>query len=109
MNIIECFNKKAGLGIQFKIECKNKDCKLKINHYYFHTTKKQGQTYQVNQNAVSASRIIGEGCTGLLKFCPVLGLSSPINKHSYSEYTKYLENLVQELWRKLQIICGKNK
>lgn len=61
-----------------------------MNYNYFHTTKKQGHIHQVNQNTVWASRIIDKGCKGLLKICPILG--------SYSEYTKYWENLVQKFW-----------
>lgn len=54
-----------------------------MNENYFHTTKKQGHTYQVNQNAVLASATTGEVCAGLLKLCLVPRLSFPININSH--------------------------
>ena len=38
-----------------------------------------------------------ESRTGLHKFCSVVGLASPVCKQSFSEYTKYWEQLSKEL------------
>ena len=40
---------------------------------------------------VLASRVIGKGCTGLLKLCGVLGLCSPIAKSCFTEHLKVFE------------------
>ena len=53
--------------------------------------------YEINRRATLASRIIGKGRTGLHKFCSVVGLASPVCKQSFSEYTKYWEQLSKEL------------
>ena len=109
MNIIECIKQKAGLDTQFKRVCKNEACKLKVNHNYFCKTKNQGHVCQINWNADLTSRIIGKSHTGLMKICSVLGLSSSINKPSYSEYIKYWKNLAHFCKKKNnQISCIKS-
>ena len=47
--------------------------------------------------ATLASRVIGKVRTGLHKFCSVAGLASPACKQSFSEYTKYWQQLSKEL------------
>ena len=47
--------------------------------------------YDVNKKGVLASRVIGKGCTGLLKLCSVLGLSSPVAKSRFTEHLEVFE------------------
>ena len=53
--------------------------------------------YETNRRATLASRITGKGRPGLHKFCSVIGLASTVCKQSFSEYTKYWEQLSKEL------------
>ena len=64
--------------------------------------------YEINRRATLASRIIGKGRTGLHKFCSVVGLASPVCKQSFSEYTKYWEQLSKELCTENMITAAEN-
>ena len=93
----EIVSARAGLETKFLLKCKLPNCLSISDNSGFYTSPKQGQVYEINRRATLASRIIGIGRTGLHKFCSVIGLASPVCKQSFSEYTKYWEQLSKEL------------
>ena len=64
--------------------------------------------YEINRRVTLASRIIKKGRTGLHKFCGVVGLASSVCQQSFSEHTKYREQLSKELNTKNMKITVEN-
>ena len=92
----EIVSARAGLATKFLLKRKQPNY-LSRSDSGFHTSPRPGQEYEINWRATSAIRSIGKGCTGLHKFCSVVGLAFPGCKESFSEYTKYWEQLSKEL------------
>ena len=92
----EIVSARAGLATKFLLKRKQPNY-LSRSDSGFHTSPRPGQEYEINRRATSAIRIIGKGCTGLHKFYSVVGLAFPSCKESFSEYTKYWEQLSKEL------------
>ena len=97
MPLEERKNERAGLTTKFALICSNKSCSFYTSPLYFHTTPKQGQSYDINTNSVLASRLIDKGRSGFRKLCGVLGLTSPISKKSFATTTKLWENVTRDL------------
>lgn len=83
---------RAGLGTKFTFKCLNPDCtsSLSTSNGFFTSERKKG-VYDINRKSVLASRAIGKGCSGLEKFCSILGLI-PITRNAFTEHTKFWEN-----------------
>ena len=97
MPLEERKNERAGLTTKFALICSNKSCSFYTSPLYFHTTPKQGQSYDINKKSVLTSRLIDKGRAGFRKLCGVLGLTSPISKRSFATTTKFWENVTRDL------------
>ena len=65
------------------------------NKGFFTTTKSRG-VYDINRNSALASRATRKGCSGLEKFCSILGLCS-ISRNTYTKHTKFWEGHASKL------------
>ena len=66
--------KKNGFSHYLLLECNNAECEWK---YCFHTSKKQGHSYEINVRSVLAFREIGRGHKAMVTFAKVMNMPPP--------------------------------
>ena len=70
--------KRHGCSSSLRLFCKN--CGWK---YHFWSSKKQGQSFEVNKRLVYSMRTLEKGHTGSRKFCALMNMPSPpVRKHT---------------------------
>ena len=61
---------------------------LKCTSFYTSNRVENGQAFEVNRGVVLASRNIGVGHQGLVKFCAVMNMLAPMNENSFQDHLK---------------------
>ena len=64
---------------------------------WFYTSNKvdNSQAFEVNRRVVLATRNIGVGHQGLVKFCCVVNMLPPMHENSFQDHLKAVENAAQ--------------
>ena len=83
---------RVGLKTKFVFECMNTLCPQNKNNDGFFTSNED-----INKKSCLAFRAIGKGRTALEKVSSIIGLNSPINKNSYANMTKLIEEKAFDL------------
>ena len=79
---------RRGLATRLKFQCRTETCENHIHPISFDTTKKNGQSYDINLKNTLANRAIGKGRTASRTFCSIVGLSPPVTKQPWSNHTR---------------------
>jgi len=66
----------------------------------FHTTPKTNRFYDINRELVLGLRLTGCGHSAAKRVLSILNLPPPVNKDSWSNHTKALEQIANELLEK---------
>ena len=86
---------KNGFSHYIVLECCNTECEWK---YCFHTSKKQGPSYEVNVRAVLAFREIGRGHNAMVTFTKVMNMPPPPTRQNFTKIqNKKLLPVVKQL------------
>ena len=88
---------RTGLGAEWICRCKNPNCSSHDLATPFHTTPKTNRFYDVNRELVLGLRLAGRGRSAAQKILSVLNLPSPISRDTWSNHTKTLEQVANEL------------
>ena len=104
VRITENCSFRSGLATKFEFTCTNSDCLLIEGCF---TTKKTGQSFDINGQSILAARLAGKGRKGLWRIISVLGLCSPVAKASFSEHVKFWEKTSFDLREENLFMCAK--
>ena len=74
--------KKHGFSHYIVLECEHTECDWK---YCFHTSKKQGPSFEVNVRAVLAFREIGRGHNAMVTFTKLMNMPSPPTRRNFTK------------------------
>ena len=74
--------KKNGFSHSIVLRCCSTECEWK---YCFHTSKKQGPSYEVNVRAVLAFREIGRGHNAMVTFTKLMNMPSPPTRPNFTK------------------------
>ena len=91
---------RTGLGAEWICRCRNPKCPSPELVSAFHTTPNTNRFYNVNRELVLGLRLTGRGHSAAKRVLSVLNLPSPVNKDSWSNHTKALEQVANELLEK---------
>ena len=87
--------KKNGFSHYIVLQCCNTECEWK---HCFHTSKKQGPSYEVNVRAVLAFREIGRGHNAMVTFTKVMNMPPPPTRTNFTKIqNKNLLPVVKQL------------
>ena len=83
-----------GLASLLHLKCSSIKCTF---FKAFNTSNKvnNGQAFEVNRRVVLALRNIGVGHQGLVKFCGVMNMLSPMNENSFQDHVKAVTRAAQ--------------
>ena len=84
LELVELVNFRAGEGTKFYLRFL--DCKSDLQEN-FYLTDQTSIVYDVNKS-VLASKVISKGHAGLLKFCTVFCVSSPVTTFWFMDHVK---------------------
>ena len=78
-------NSKKGFATLLVVKCASRKCKYSKS---FYTSAKivGGQAFEVNRRIILATRNIGIGHQGLVKFADVMNMLTPMNENSYRDH-----------------------
>ena len=90
---------KMGLASLLTLKCTSAKCKF---YKFFYTSNRveNGQAFEVNRRVVLASRNIGVGHQGLVKFCAVMNMLPPMNENSFQDHIKAVRKASQTVAEK---------
>ena len=82
------------LAFLITLMCSSSKCK---SEKQFYTSNKvvNSQAFEVNRRVVLATRNIGVGHQGLVKFCGVMNVLPPMQESSFQEHLKAVKNAAQ--------------
>ena len=80
---------KMGLASKLILKCSSRKCLFFFCKSFFTSGKvENGQAFEVNRREVLATRNIGVGHQGLVKFTFVMNMLPPMNENSYRDHVK---------------------
>ena len=86
--------------MEWVCRCTNPECPSHELVTPFHTTPKTNRFYDVNRELVLGLRLTGRGHSAAKRVLSVLNVPSPVNKGSWSNHTKALERIANDLLEK---------
>ena len=84
----EVTNSKMGFASAIDVRCSKRNCQFSTQ---FYTSKRTGHSFEINKRAVLASRNIGVGLEGLVKFAAAMNMPAPMNANAYTDGVKHLK------------------
>ena len=85
---------KMGLASLLILKCSSSKCKFE-NPFYTSNKVVNSQAFEVNRRVVLATRNIGVGHQGLVKFCSVMNMLPPMQENSFQDHLKAVKNAAQ--------------
>ena len=87
-------NSKKGFATLLVVKCASRKCKYSKR---FYTSAKivGGQAFEVNRRIILATRNIGIGHQGLVKFAGVMNMLTPMNENSYRDHVTAIRNAAE--------------
>ena len=90
---------KMGLASLLILKCTSSKCKFKKS-FYTSSKVENSQAFEVNRRVVLATRNIGVGHQGLVKFCCVMNMLPPMNDNSFQDHVKAVRSACQTVAEK---------
>ena len=85
---------KMGLASLLILKWSSSKCKFEKLCYTFNKVV-NSQAFEVNRRVVLATRNIGVGHQGLVKFCSVMNMLPPMQENSFQDHLKAVTNAAQ--------------
>ena len=85
---------KMGLASLLILKCSSSKCKFEKLFYTFNKVV-NSQAFEVNRRVVLATRNIGVGHQGLVKFCGVMNMLPPMQENLFQDHLKAVKNAAQ--------------
>ena len=76
------------------LKCSSSKCKFEKLFYTFNKVV-NSQAFEVNRRVVLATRNIGVGHQGLVKFCGVMNMLPPMQENLFQDHLKAVKNAAQ--------------
>ena len=90
VEIVEEKNYRIGLGTRIYVRCTDSKCISRTMHRSFDTSKRTGNSYEINVRNALGNRTIGKGCTASQKYCSIMGLAPPLKHEAWTKNTSFL-------------------
>ena len=90
---------KMGLASLLILKCSSSKCKFEKLCYTFNKVV-NSQAFNVKRRVVLATRNIGVGHQGLVKFCSVMNMLPPMQENLFQDHLKAVKNACQRLLMK---------
>eukprot|EP00112_Aurelia_sp_Birch-Aquarium-sp1_P014509 Seg314.3 transcript_id=Seg314.3/GoldUCD/mRNA.D3Y31 product="hypothetical protein" protein_id=Seg314.3/GoldUCD/D3Y31 len=90
----EVANSKMGFASSIDVRCSMRNCQFSTQ---FYTSKRTGHSFEINKRAVLASRNIGVGHEGLVKFAAAMNMPPSMNANAYTDSVKHLKEAAKDV------------
>ena len=86
---------KMGFALLLVLKCTARICSF-FQRFYTSSRMEKSKAFEVNRRIVLATRNIGVGHQGLLKFSGVMNMLSPMNENAYRDHIDAFGNAAEQ-------------